>query len=236
MSEYDKQILRELKKNAGKESEKLKSWVKKYMGTDKIYYSIKSETKKRIVKDWIKNHPNLPFAKYIALLNSLYAGKSHEEFCCGALLLGFMPELRKKIKFGTFEKWLERAEGWGEVDALCQSNFSSEELLGNWLSWSEFLTKLSKHKNIHKRRASLVLLVKSVRSSTDPRLADLAFKNIERLKGEKDILITKAISWLLRGLIKNHRKKVEIYLEKNKGQLPKIAVREARRKLLTGKK
>ncbi|MBI2314815.1 DNA alkylation repair protein [Candidatus Daviesbacteria bacterium] len=35
-------------------------------------------------------------------------------------------------------------------------------------------------------------------------MADLAFENIDKLKAEKDVLITKAISWVLRSLIKNH--------------------------------
>ncbi|MDP2951009.1 MAG: DNA alkylation repair protein, partial [bacterium] len=64
----------------------------------------------------------------------------------------------------------------------------------------------------------------------------LAFENIEKLKPEKDILITKAISWLLRNLIKYHKKEVADYLKKNKNSLPKIAVRETEKKIKTGKK
>jgi 3-methyladenine DNA glycosylase AlkD len=80
------------------------------------------------------------------------------------------------------------------------------------------------------------LLTKPVRDSDDTRLADLAFANIDKLKQDREILVTKAISWLLRDLIKNHRQKVEKYLQKNEDTLPRIAVRETRTKLLTGRK
>ncbi|KKS65087.1 MAG: hypothetical protein UV33_C0013G0017, partial [Candidatus Daviesbacteria bacterium GW2011_GWA1_42_6] len=98
------------------------------------------------------------------------------------------------------------------------------------------LNKFVKDPDIHKRRASLVLLTKPVSHSDDPRFSDLAFENLDKLKKEKDILITKAVSWLLRDLIKYHRDRVEDYLKANKAILPKIAVREVTNKLQTGKK
>jgi 3-methyladenine DNA glycosylase AlkD len=64
----------------------------------------------------------------------------------------------------------------------------------------------------------------------------MAFKNIDKLKQNGHILVTKAISWLLRDLIKHHRQKVETYLKDNENTLPRIAIRETRTKLLTGKK
>ena len=75
-----------------------------------------------------------------------------------------------------------------------------------------------------------------MRNSDDSRLSKLAFEQIENLKSEKEILITKAVSWLLRALVKFHQKEVFQYLEKNKDSLPKIAYREALSKALTGKK
>ena len=61
------------------------------------------------------------------------------------------------------------------------------------------------------------LLTKSLSQSTDPRLSIIAFENIEKLKVETDILITKAVSWALRSLVKFHQLEVLDYLEKNKG-------------------
>ena len=82
----------------------------------------------------------------------------------------------------------------------------------------------------------MVFLTKPVRDSSDKRFARLSLEVINRVKKEKEILITKAISWLLRDLIKNHRQSVGKYLRNNLESLPKIAVRETRNKLVTGRK
>ncbi len=235
MNKYHLEILGEIKKNAGKNGKET-AWVKKYMGTNKVFYCLKSETKKRIAKDWIKKHPDISLSNYIGLLDSLFAGKSHEEISVASLLLGFLPKLRKQLNPLFSDKWLSNACGWGEIDSICQSNFSAEELLINWKNWKNLILKFSKSKNISKRRASLVLLTKPTRTSENKKLADLAFDNIDKLKSEKNILITKAISWLLRSLISYHPNRVKSYLQKNKNTLPKIAIRETSRKLLTGKK
>ena len=81
-----------------------------------------------------------------------------------------------------------------------------------------------------------MLLVKPTRESDDIRLKKQAFITIEKLIHEKDILITKAISWLLRQLITNHKEEVSAFLDLHSEEIPKIAIRETRRKLETGKK
>ena len=131
---------------------------------------------------------------------------------------------------------MEHLQGWAEVDTLCQSPFTSEDILSDWKTWKKALIEFSVSDNISKKRASLVLLTRPVREVKNARLSDLAFENVERLKNERDILITKAISWILRSLTKNYKKEVEKYLNENEKTLPSIAVRETRNKLNTGNK
>ena len=87
-----------------------------------------------------------------------------------------------------------------------------------------------------KKRGELVLLCKSLRQSDDLRLLDQALTTVSSLTLEKDVLITKAISWVLRSAIKNHPSEIKIFLEQNKSILPRIAYRETSKKLTTGKK
>ena len=82
----------------------------------------------------------------------------------------------------------------------------------------------------------MVCLCSPLRTHADKRLADFAIHTVELLKSEKDILITKAISWVLRTMIKYHRKTVEIYIKENETTLPPFAIRETRVKLKTGRK
>ncbi len=208
----------------------------KYMGTSHHYYNLSTPVKRQIIKDWVKAHKDLTSAQFVALLNSLYEGKSHEEKTMASLLLGYLPKLRKGVKTADLDRWLGHLIGWSEVDSLCQNVFTYSELLGSWKDWQGFIVKLSKDKNINKRRASLVFLTGPVVYSDDNRLKDLAFEMIEVLKHEKPILITKAISWLLRSMVTQHKNEVATYIEENKDSLPKIAIRETTKKIKTGRK
>lgn len=208
----------------------------RYMGTSKPCINITNPQTREILKKWVKEHKDISLDELLFLLDSTFAGKSHTERSLGGKLLEYLPKQRQEIDPACLDKWLIGAEGWGEVDSLCQSSFEAKEILAKWEEWEKFLKKFVGDKDIHKRRASLVLLTGPVRQSDDTRFSDLAFKNIEKLKGEKDILITKAISWVLRSLIKNYKSRVMEYLKRSGSTLPKIALKETTKKLLTGKK
>lgn len=219
------QVISALDKLPDKQDQSHSSWVQKCLGSNKPTRCLKSADISKIAKS---------FSPDIDLINSLYQnGTTFEELSVAANLAG---RLDKKYYPMIIDKWLNFCHGWCEIDSLCQTNFSADILLNNWPKWRQFLIKLSKSKNISKRRASLVLLCKSLRQSSDPRLSDFSLELVERLKSEKDILITKAVSWILRSLVKHHSVELKTYLEKNQNSLPKITYRETLKKLTTGKK
>lgn len=235
-NKYHIEILTELKKHANRATKSQRERERKYIGTKKFCCTVSVPLRRKIAKEWIRKNPKLSFSEFLGLLNSLHQGKSHDEISFAGKLLEQLPNFRKKLNPEILNDWLNRVKGWAEVDSICQSKFSAKEFLENWQAWKKLLQKLAKDKNPHKKRASLVLLTTPVRESSDLKLAKLAFENIDGLKTEKDILVTKAISWLLRDLIKNHRKLVKFYLKENSDTLPKIAIRETKNKLSTGKK
>jgi len=207
-----------------------------YLGTRKTSCGISIPKIDEIVKKFAQNNRNIEIADFEMLLNKLYESENFDEIMFAGKLINAFPKLRKEISPEIVENWLDNLEGWAEVDSLCQPNFTAKEMLDNWDNWEVLLKKLNKDKNINKRRASLVLLTKPARQTNDEKIMRLAINNIDALKHEKEILITKAISWLLRSMIKNYRSIVEDYLKNNKGSLPAIAIRETQKKLLTGKK
>lgn len=234
MNNYHHGILEEVKRYAGKGTKH--SWDSNYLGSRDFHYNLSNPVKREILKNWIKNHKDLSLEKFTQLLDSLYKGKSYDEKTMAGYLLEYFPKLRAQIDLRLLDKWLDNLSGWAQIDTTCQPNFPSEELLNRWDEWKKLIEELSKDKNINKRRAGLVILTGAVAYCDDERLSKLAFEIIDRLKLEKEILITKAISWLLRDLTKLHKKEVENYIKKNEETLPKIAVRETKRKLLTGRK
>ena len=199
-------------------------------------YNLSNPQIRHILNTFKQNHSNIESSEFLKLLNSLYKGISSTEKYISGYLLEYYPNLRKQVKPKNLDQWINNLVGWAQIDSLCQSRFSAEEILSNWKEWKKLLTEFSKSPNISKKRASLVLLTKPVRDIRNDKLKELAFENIDQLKSEKDILITKAISWLLRDMTKSYRKEVIQYLKDNKDSLPKIALRETTRKLETGKK
>ena len=207
-----------------------------HSGAARKWYGLKNEQRRRILLGFHAAHKDLGFAEWLALIDSLYHGDSYEERCAPQTLLLKYPRYRRQLPLAQLDAWLGCLDGWAEVDSTCQTVFTDGDLLGDWEGWSALLASLAEDANVNKRRAALVLLTAPITKSEDARILDLSLRLIDRLKFEKDKRITKAISWLLRKGIKQHRAAIAAYLEANAATLPAIALRETRKKLLTGKK
>lgn len=200
------------------------------------WYGLTNAQHRQIILDFIKAHKALSFSEWLALIDILYQGESYEERCAPGTLFKRFPKFRRQLPLSRLDCWLGELEGWAEVDSTCQTVFTAADLLADWQGWEALLDALSRDSNVNKRRASLVLLTAPISKSADERILQLSFRLIDRLKSEKDKRITKAVSWLLRKGIKQHRNAISGYLDANAESLPAIALRETRKKLATGKK
>lgn len=236
MNKHHQEILAQINSLRPKKADPRHGWVKKYLGTTKTYYGLGMKNITSLVKEFYQQNKGLSDKEIADLLSSLFAGQSFEEIAIGASLLGRFQSFREEMSLKLLDQWLNNVEGWAEADSICQSNFHASEVISRWPEWEKLLTKLVGDKNVHKRRASLVLLTKSMRQSDDVRLSRLAFSHVGKLEHEKDILITKAVSWALRSMVKHHPAEVRVYLEGHESTLPRIAYRETKKKLETGRK
>jgi 3-methyladenine DNA glycosylase AlkD len=208
-----------------------------YTGSPRVHLGVGANGLRDFLSDFVAAHKSeLTPEAAIPLLDSLYAGQSVEEPILAGMLLTKLPAVRAVLPFDVFERWLDRLQGWVEVDSTCQTTFGPKDLYARWEDWSAFLRKLNADPNINKRRASLVLLIRSVRESDDPRGVALALELVGNRKAERDKLITKAVSWLLREAVKRHPSEIAAYLDRNASELAPHIVREVRKKLETGKK
>jgi len=205
-----------------------------YSGSRHPFYFVGVPERRRLAREWLKAKP--PAAQVVALADSLFRGSSHEEKTLGALLLGYSAAGRRAATPAMMDAWLGELTGWAEIDSLCASVFTAADHAADWPAWRALIERLAADPNINKRRAALVLLVTPTRTSDDPRFADLAFAVVTRLAPERDILITKAVSWLLRSLAARHGAAVAAYLDAHRTVLPAIALRETRAKLASGTK
>jgi len=207
-----------------------------YGGSGRPFFGITAPVRRDIARRWAAERRSAPPTEVLAVVESLSEGETHEERTQGAFLLAAHPRARRAVRPADVERWLGRLNGWAEIDCLCQNLFAWPDMAADWPAWRAMIEGLAQSKNINKRRAALVLLNGPAKASDDPRVSVLAFEMLEALKGERPILITKAVSWLLRSLAMRHRRAVIAYLDQNAASLPAIAVREARAKLATGTK
>lgn len=234
MHKEHKKLLAEIQKHKGRGTDH--SSKDSYINSGHVYYNVTVPVRRQIAKNWLKQNKDISKSEFLGVIDSLYKGESHEEKTLASIILGYHESYKKTLKPDIINHWLDHLVGWAEIDSLCQNVFTAEELLSDWKGWKSFIQKLAIDTNINKRRASLVLLTGPTHRSDDERLRNVAFETIDKLKNEKPIIITKAISWLLRDMSSRHKKEVEMYLTKNESSLPKIALRETWRKIKTGKK
>jgi 3-methyladenine DNA glycosylase AlkD len=206
-----------------------------YLSSGHHYYDVSIPILRTLAKAWLKENKGIPDAEFLTVLDSLYRGRSYEEKILASILLSYHRAGRKTIGTKQLDAWLDGLVGWAEVDSI-SAWWTPGELLASWPEWQRFIRALSRDKNINKRRAALVFLTAPVRNSDDQRLAELSFEMIEELKPDRDKMITKAVSWLLRSMVRRHKRAVSTYIRENRHSLPAIAVRETARKIATGLK
>jgi 3-methyladenine DNA glycosylase AlkD len=207
-----------------------------YGGSGRPFFGITAPVRRDLARRWAASYRDAPASEVLAVVESLSEGETHEERTQGALLLAAHAGARRATRPEDVERWAGRLNGWAEIDCLCQNLFAWTDMAAEWPAWRAMIVRLRQSDNINKRRAAMVLLNGPVKASDDPRPRDLAFELLDVLKNERHILITKAVSWLLRSLTTRHREAVAAYLERNAAVLPAIALRETRTKLATGTK
>ncbi len=212
--------------------------LQRYVGTTRPMLMVKTDELRKLARATARTLPagDEGDAAWLALLDALYSAPAFEQRLLAGHLLHARPTARRTLELARLRGWLGDLQGWCEVDTICQSGWSAAEVLARWNEWQPFLNALSRDEKMVLRRASLVLLKQPVVEAEDQRPADQAFANVERLMSERDPLIAKAVSWLLRELTRHHAPRVVDFLGEHARELPAVAVRETRRKLETGKK
>jgi 3-methyladenine DNA glycosylase AlkD len=226
-------LLQEIIARSGKPTQH--TFVDGYLGNSHPRYPISTPQLRIVARSWLRANPLRP-AEFLALLTSLIQAPTSTEKTTAGILLDYASKDQLNFDPKIYDRWLHHLTGWAEVDALCYGHFKIDRVLETWSAWKKLVLQLNKSKNINKRRASLVLLCKPLTRTGDERIQKLAFQLVDQLKSEKEILITKAISWILRSMVKLHQKPLWAYLDKNKTSLPAIALRETLTKLKTGRK
>ncbi len=234
MHPYHRELLRQFKVHGGKAVHD--AFLANYLGNPHPRFPLSSPAMRKIARDWMAAHKGLAADDLAAVIGSLVQGKTMTEKLMSGLLLDVSYKSQREIDPSHFDRWLNHLIGWAEVDTLCTGRFPESEIPRQWTPWKKWLDKFSRSANIQKRRASLVLLCSPLRKHPDLRLLKQALRTTDRLGHEKDVLITKAVSWALRSAAVHHPAAVKKYVTLKATRLPRIAVRETLTKIATGTK
>src|SRR5579872_2824455 len=164
-----------------------------YSGSGHPFFNVSAPELRRIGRAWLAGRRKADDADLLAVVGSLFVGEAYEEKVLAAILLAANGRMRRLGTAALADGWLDHLQGWAEIDSLCASVFGPDEMEADWPAWRDLIRRLARDTNINRRRAALVLLTTPTRTSPDVRFRDLGFAVIERLKGERDILITKAV-------------------------------------------
>ena len=202
--------------------------------TGRKVYGVRVPQLRRIARDWHRAHRELERHDLVNLVEVLWSGESREEQTLSVLLLEqhehWIPDLTRV----HFDRWRRGLESWEATDGLGW-------ILALWLSGDPdtrlgYLSDLIGDVDVWSRRMALVATVRINRGKTGPTIPHLTLQLLDRVKSERHPMITKAVSWALRELIRHHRDQTAVYVESNRQVLARHIVREVSNKLHTGLK
>lgn len=234
MDSHHAEILELIRKKSGTPTQH--TFLDSYVGNTHPRYPINAPALRRIAKDWMREHRLMTAEQLATVLTNLVNGVSGTEKVMTGILLDNSTKAQRGFDPWHFDRWLDHLVGWAEVDAVCTGKYCITEIPANITTWKKILRHLCTSDNINKRRASIVFLCSPLSQNGDPRLAAIAFANVRKLSREKEVIITRAISWVLRSMVKHHKKALQLFLKDHGKSLPSVAVRETIIKLKTGTK
>ena len=133
----------------------------------------------------------------------------------------------KPEDFKTFERWVSKyVSNWAACDTLC--NHTVGTLVEMYPEFISDLKRWARSSNRWMRRASAVTLIIPARHG---KFLNDIFKIADTLLIDKDDLVQKGYGWMLKAASQAHEKEVFNYVIKNKGMMPRTALRYAIEKM-----
>ena len=170
-----------------------------------------------------------------ALCDELWSRAIREEMVVAALIHGRDAASRSSFGRERLMRWVPLLDSWETTDQLGMT------VLGPWIGDDTgarigVLDCLAGDGRPWVRRLALVGAARLSRLEDAPQWWPSAAALVLRLSGDREAAIPKAISWVLREHLRRCADEVAAFIDEHEEVLPAVAMREARRKLATGRK
>jgi 3-methyladenine DNA glycosylase AlkD len=226
--------INQFKKLLGQEAdEKYKKGTSTTVPSALKHLGVRVPIVRKIAKEWVKENKEISEIEFLKLLQALWKQPVFEPRSLAQELLIANKKYWKKFDWKVGESWLNDVDNWVHCDVL------SWQIFGFLVLWDKSHLKnlksyLKKPGKWH-RRAGIVSLLQLIRQKEIR--PDEVLVMIDEIIDDQDPMIQKAISWVLREMVRaGYDKEIEKYLAENKDKLAGYAVREVTNKLKTGLK
>ncbi len=226
-AEFLTAIREELAQNA---DEKTRDSAHRFFKEEVKFYGVKSAVVRNIAKKYFREIKGKEKQEIFSLCQKLLESGFGEE---AAIASEWSYALRKDYEpadFQVFEKWVQDyVDNWAKCDTLCGHTIGSfiekyPEYLKNLKGWA-------KSENRWLRRASAVTLILPARKG---KFLEDIFEISDILLKDKDDMVQKGYGWMLKEASKSHQAEVYNYIMKQKGEMPRTALRYAIEKMPEG--
>lgn len=201
--------------------------AKSYLKSDLDFIGVTTPDLRAAARLWLKAHPDLDRPALLALAGDLWATDNHELRSFGLELLQARIALLRSEDVDLLEDLLRRSRSWAYVDfiatqlvgPLVERDPRLNDRLDRWVKDPDFWLR---------RTAVLALLGPLRRGGGDwPRFVRYA----DRLLGEKEFFIRKALGWVLREVSKKDPERVRRFLAERERRVSGVTRREAEKYL-----
>ncbi len=161
------------------------------------------------------------------LVMRLWKSDYHDEKTLAIKLLEQYSEHLDYESMPMLERMLSESTGWDHVDGI--ANHLVDSVLRKDRRAYQYLRRWSKSENFWMRRASLISQIMLFREGGGDK--ELFFRNAERMIGEKEFFIRKAIGWTLREMSKADPEGVFRFLLRVKDRASALTLKEGSKRL-----
>jgi len=214
------QIRADLKSNS---DEKTKQSAQRFFKEQAKFYGLKTEIVGKIAKKYWSQVKTMDKQALFDLCEELYRSDITEEaFVVAFWLPNYIENLEPKDLL-TFRGWIEKyINNWAKCDGFC--NHTVGDLIQKYPETLTEIKSWSKSENRWLKRASAVSLI--VPAKKGLFMKD-SLEICDTLLKDKDDMVQKGYGWLLKEQSRKHSKIIFDYVIKNRGLMPRTALRYA---------
>ena len=190
-------------------------------------YGVASASAQKFSRDFFKEVKDLPKDEILALCEEFWKSGYMEESFVACHWSDLIHDRLVREDFATLERWVSLyVSNWASCDTLCNHTVGGfidmyPEYLGELKRWA-------KSSNRWVKRASAVSLIIPARNG---RYLEDIFEIADILLLDGDDLVQKGYGWMLKAASQAHQNEVFEYVVRNKGVMPRTALRYAIEKM-----